>query len=121
MRLTMMSAGKEDGTGFVASVGAMEKGKTCSYDRDVVLLETKIGQKNPSPMLFEAPNFGGTGQYLPDHQCLFILKVPYGRKVRLEFLTPIDIKVIYINLNTVNIVSFCFAVYIERSRFSYNY
>jgi hypothetical protein len=65
-------------------------GTTCSYHHSVVNLEAGSGHET---MIFESPNYGGGGKYLPDLQCIFNLTVPVGKRVKLEFMGPVYVTV----------------------------
>lgn len=88
LSIDMRTGGDGESRGFMAVAWAAQRGSTCSYHHSVMNLSTGDGHET---ILFESPNFGGSGRYLPDLECLFNLVVPESKRIKLEFLGPIDV------------------------------
>lgn len=51
-----------------------------------------VGNEGHSTMFLESPDFGGVGLYFPYLECIWNITVPVHKRIRLDFLSPVETK-----------------------------
>ena len=78
-------------------------GTSCDYHYNVINLKAGLGH---STVLFETPNFGGVGKYLPDLECIWNITGPPHQRIQLRYPSHKIIPIPWMNMRDPRIVTF---------------